>query len=129
MGTTVSKAPLGKRIQGFVKANPLVPSDTAVMARAIETVPFFGGKVVFRGVVRASIPQHLRAALGVVGLSIFVAACAANPEPPVPLPGSPAALQPDPTGSADWSDGELGSFVAEPHSTTTPQGPAEQCAA
>src|SRR3546814_20779779 len=102
----VCSSDLGKRIQGFVKANPLVPSDTAVMARAIETVPFFGGKVVFSGVVRASIPQHLRAALGVVGLSIFLAACAATPDTAVHQPGAPAAVPLAQTGSDYWSDSE-----------------------
>src|SRR3546814_3888785 len=54
---------------------------------------FIRGKVLFSGVVSASLPQALRTALSVVGLSVLLAACAASPHTAVRQAGAPGSTQ------------------------------------
>lgn len=77
----------------------------------METVPFSGVKVLFSGVVSASLPQSLRAAFSVIGLSLLLAACAANPET-ARQTGDPATTQLTQVGSDAWSESESGDFGA-----------------
>jgi phospholipid-binding lipoprotein MlaA len=82
--------------------------------RVIAISAFFGGKVLFSGVVSGSLPQFLRTALSVLGLSLFLAACAANPQTAGHQPGEPGPTQIAQTGSDAWSESESGEFGDEP---------------
>jgi phospholipid-binding lipoprotein MlaA len=75
-------------------------------AGCVTTAPFFGGKVLFSGVVLWWPPQLLRTALGIIGLSFFLAACAATPQTAVHRPAEPADTQVAQIGSDAWSDSE-----------------------
>ena len=68
----------------------------------------------FSGVVSSSIPQILRPLLGVVVLSVFLAACAANPETAGRQPGDPAVTQLAQSGSDDWAQSDSEDFGEEP---------------
>ncbi len=61
-----------------------------------------------------SVPRSLRPLLGVVALSVFLAACAANPETAGRQPGDPEFSQVAQTGSDAWGESESGDFGPEP---------------
>lgn len=61
-----------------------------------------------------SLPQLLRAAFGVIGLSVFLAACAATPETAGRQTADPQSTQLAQTGSDAWSESESGDFGEEP---------------
>src|SRR3546814_6932778 len=61
-----------------------------------------------------SLPRLLRTAFGVIGLSVFLAACAANPETAGRQTADPQATQLAQTGSDAWSESESGDFGEEP---------------
>jgi phospholipid-binding lipoprotein MlaA len=82
--------------------------------RAIEFSAFFGGKVLFSGVVWGALPQLLRTAFGIVGLSLFLAACAADPQTAGRQPVDPGSTQIAQTGSDAWSESESGEFGEDP---------------
>ena len=64
--------------------------------------------------VSLSVPQSLRPLLGVVALSMFLAACAANPETAGRHPGDSELTQIAQTGSDAWGESESGDFGPEP---------------
>ncbi|HMA14709.1 MAG TPA: MlaA family lipoprotein, partial [Kiloniellaceae bacterium] len=68
----------------------------------------------FSGLVRVSLPQGLRTALGIIGLSFLLAACAANPQTAAPAPSEPGAVQLAQSGSDAWSETESDEFGDEP---------------
>jgi len=78
---------------------------------------FIGGKDLLSGLVNSSAPRHLRALVGVIVVSVFLGACAANPETAGRQPGDPAFTQVAQTssdGSDAWAETESGEFGAEP---------------
>lgn len=64
--------------------------------------------------VSLSVPQSLRPLFGVVALSVFLAACAANPETAGRHPGDPEFTQIAQTDSDAWGESESGDFGPEP---------------
>jgi phospholipid-binding lipoprotein MlaA len=64
--------------------------------------------------VSLSVPQSLRPLLGVFALSLFLAACAANPETAGRHPGEPEFTQIAQTDSDGWGDSESDDFGPEP---------------
>jgi phospholipid-binding lipoprotein MlaA len=64
--------------------------------------------------VSLSVPQSLRPLFGVVALSVFLAACAANPDTASRHPGDPEFTQIAQTGSDGWADSESEDFGPEP---------------
>lgn len=64
--------------------------------------------------VSLSVPQSLRSLFSVVALSVFLAACAANPETAGRHPGDPEFTQIAQTDSDAWGESESGDFGPEP---------------
>lgn len=64
--------------------------------------------------VSLSVPQSLRSFFGIVALSVFLAACAANPETAGRHPGDPEFTQIAQTDSDAWGESESGDFGPEP---------------
>lgn len=79
---------------------------------------FFGGKDLFSGMVSSSVSRILRPFLGVIALTVFLGACAANPETAGLQPGDPQTIQIAQSdsgqgGSDAWAESESGDFGPE----------------
>ena len=109
----VSAAEPRSRIEGFINGRPVFFPTPRFRSALLESVPFSGVKVLFSGFLSGSLPQALRTAVGVVGLSVLLAACAASPQTAGPAAGEPGATQLAQTGSDAWSETESGDFGDE----------------
>jgi phospholipid-binding lipoprotein MlaA len=64
----------------------------------------------FSGVVSSSASQILRPLFGAIVLSVFLGACAADPETAARQPGEPEVSQPEQSGSDDWAQSDSEDF-------------------
>lgn len=114
----VSAAEQPSGIEGFINGRPVFFPAPRTRSARLDTVPFPGVRVSFSGLVRGSLPQGLRTAVGVIGLSILLAACAASPQTAAPAPGESGPTQlaqaGSDSGSDAWSETESDDFGDEP---------------